>query len=180
MGEQRLGVSHSDLSEDRLSGMDLRGTEWKPAGFHFARDAMRQLNGFKPCNESKVRDDELRSPRKGPFSPSSGEKVAEGRMRGFSLTCHLETIPLTLALSPRTVVNLLRNSFAGERGQIAAHINASVHPEGRIFIGSGRMSQSLPKVTQPANEMHPVSAGTAEFGCAEQCCKQEPAELVVR
>ncbi len=98
---------------DRLSGMESPWHRMETRRLPLRSDAMRQLNGFKPCNESKVRDDELRSPRKGPFSPSSGEKVAEGRMRGFSLTCHLETIPLTLALSPRTVVNLLRNSFAG-------------------------------------------------------------------
>ena len=55
-------------------------------------------------------------------------------MRGFSSDGNLETIPLTLALSPRTVVNLLRNSFAGERGQIAARMNASVHPERRIIF----------------------------------------------
>jgi hypothetical protein len=49
-------------------------------------------------------------------------------MRGFSSDGNLETIPLTLTLSPRNVVNVLSISFAGERGQITDHKNASVQP----------------------------------------------------
>ncbi len=36
----------------------------------FTRCEMRQLKGFKLCRESKVRDDEVESPRRCPFSPS--------------------------------------------------------------------------------------------------------------
>ncbi len=38
-------------------------------------------------------------------------------MRGFSSDFITLTTPLTLALSPRIVVYVLRDSFAGERGQ---------------------------------------------------------------
>ncbi len=53
-------------------------------------------------------------------------------MRGSSSDFNHETIPLTLTLSPRFNVNVLRDSFAGERGQITVHTNASIHPEQNV------------------------------------------------
>ena len=61
--------------------------------------------------------DERQTSRSSPFSPSQGEKVAEGRMMGCSSDRIVQAAPLTLALSPRFVVSILRDSLAGERGQ---------------------------------------------------------------
>ncbi len=51
--------------------------------------------------------------------PIVREEVAEGRMMGFSSACKAEVIPLTLTLSPRTIVSVLSDRHPGERGQIA-------------------------------------------------------------
>jgi hypothetical protein len=48
-------------------------------------------------------------------------------MRGSSSECIVQANPLTLALSPRFVVSVLRDSLAGERGQISVAPLTSLH-----------------------------------------------------
>ncbi len=52
-------------------------------------------------------------------------------MRGSSSDCIVQTNPLTLALSPRFVVSVLRDSLAGERGQISVAPVTSLYSDGR-------------------------------------------------
>jgi hypothetical protein len=69
-------------------------------------------------------------------------------MRGLSSDCIVQTNPLTLALSPRFVVSVLRDSLAGERGQnghfSAHHISNRVKQKGGILTNSATTEVCFP------------------------------------